>query len=171
MKQKILALLLGLTMAASLAASASATSQRHEVPVTLTIVDTEQRLSVTVPAALPVSVMDGYVVTASNAAIRNTAGSGSIQVTAVEVQPGAYHIGDFEHFAGADGSIALSLNGCPTRGAGELAITGDAFPAITPGQALAIRYQAKVGDSGAVSAAKAATVVFTIAAADQGGND
>ena len=89
MKHRILALLLGLTMAASLAVSASATSQKHEVPVTLTIVNTEQRLSVTVPAALPISVMDGYVVTATNAAIRNTADSGSIQVTAVAVQPGA----------------------------------------------------------------------------------
>ena len=73
MKHKALALFLGLTAAASLALSASATSQKHEVPVTLTIVNTEQRLSVTVPAALPVSVVDGYVVTATNAAIRNTA--------------------------------------------------------------------------------------------------
>ena len=153
-------------MAASLAVSASATSQKHEVPVTLTIVNTEQRLSVTVPAALPISVVDGYVVTATNAAIRNTADSGSIQVTAVEVQPGAYDIGDFENFARTDNSIALSLNGCPTQGAGELTITGEAFPAIQAGQTLAIRYQAKVGDSGEVSAVKAATVVFTIAAAE-----
>ena len=115
MKHRILALLLGLTMAASLAVSASATSQKHEVPVTLTIVNTEQRLSVTVPAALPISVVDGYVVTATNAAIRNTAGSGSIQVTAVAVQPGAYDIGSYEDFSGSKNSIALSLNGCPPR--------------------------------------------------------
>ena len=166
MKQKLLALLLGLTMVASLTVSASAAPQQHEVPVTLTIVNSEQRLSVTVPAALPISVVDGYVVTATNAAIRNTADSGSIQVTAVAVQPGAYDIGDFEDFSGGKNSIALSLNGCPTRGAGGLAITGEAFPAIQAGQALSIRYQAKVGDSGAVSAVKAATVVFTIAAAE-----
>ena len=166
MKQKLFALFLGLTMATTLALSASATSQKHEVPVTLTIVNTEQRLSVTVPAALPISVVDGYVVTATNAAIRNTADSGSIQVTAVAVQPGAYDIGDFENFAEKDNSIALSLNGCPTQGAGDLDITDEAFPAIQAGQALAIRYQAKVGDSGEVSAVKAATVVFTIAAAD-----
>ena len=36
----------------------------------------------------------------------------------------------------------------------------------TPGQAQAIRYQAKVGDSGEVSAVKVATVGFTIAAAE-----
>lgn len=166
MKQKLFALLLGLTMAASLAVSASATSQKHEVPVTLTIVNTEQRLSVTVPAALPVSVVDGYVVTATNAAIRNTADSGSIQVTGVEVQPGAYGIGNFEGFSGGRNSIALSLNGCPTRGAGDLAITNEAFPAIDAGKALAIQYQAKVGDCREVSAVKAATVVFTIAAAE-----
>ena len=166
MKHRILALFLGLTAAASLMLSASATSQRHEVPVTLTVVNTEQRLSVTVPAALPVSVVDGYVVTATNAAIRNTADSGSIQVTAVEVQPGACDIGSYEDFSGEAGFIALSLNGCPTQGAGDLALTDEAFPAIEAGQALAIQYQAKVGGSGEVSAVKAATVVFTIAAAE-----
>ena len=166
MKQKLWALFLGLTMTASLAVSASATSQRHEVPVTLTIVNTEQRLSVTVPAALPISVVDGCVVTATNAAIRNTADSGSIQVTAVAVQPGAYDIGDYEDFSGDKDTIALSLNGCPTQGAGALTITGEAFPAITPGQTLAIRYQAKVDTASEVSAVQAATVVFTIAAAE-----
>ena len=166
MKQKLFALLLGLTMATTLAVSASATSQKHEVPVTLTIVNTEQRLSVTVPAALPISVVDGYVVTATNAAIRNTADSGSIQVTAVAVQPGAYDIGSYEDFSGETGSIALSLNGCPTQGAGDLDITDEAFPAIDAGQALAIRYQAKVDTASEVSAVKAATVVFTIAAAE-----
>ena len=164
MKHKALALFLGLTAAASLALSASATSQKHEVPVTL--VNTEQRLSVTVPAALPVSVVDGYVVTATNAAIRNTADSGSIQVTAVEVQPGTYGIENFEDFSGGRNSIALSLNGCPTCGAGDLAITNEAFPAIDAGKALAIQYQVKVGGSSEVSAVKAATVVFTIAAAE-----
>ena len=166
MKHRIFALLLGLTMAASLAVSASATPQKHEVPVTLTIVNTEQRLSVTVPASLPISVVDGYVVTATNAAIRNTAGSGSIQVTAVAVQPGAYDIGSYEDFSGSKNSIALSLNGCPTQGAGDLDITDEAFPAIEPGKALAIQYQAKVDTASEVSAVKAATVVFTIAAAD-----
>ena len=166
MKHKALALFLGLTAAASLALSASATSQKHEVPVTLTIVNTEQRLSVTVPAALPVSVVDGYVVTATNAAIRNTADSGSIQVTAVEVQPGTYGIENFEDFSGGRNSIALSLNGCPTCVAGDLAITNEAFPAIDAGKALAIQYQVKVGGSSEVSAVKAATVVFTIAAAE-----
>lgn len=166
MKQKLFALLLGLTMAATLAVSVSAASQKHEVPVTLTIVNKEQRLSVTVPAALPVSVVDGYVVTATNAAIRNTADSGSIQVTAVEVQPGTYDIGSFEDFSGGRNSIALSLNGCPTCGAGDLAITNEAFPAIDAGKALAIRYQAKVDTASEVSAVKAATVVFTIAAAE-----
>lgn len=84
MKHKIIALLLALTLAASLSVSASAVSQEHEVPVTLTIVNTEQKISVTVPAALPVSVVDGDVITATNAAIRNTAERGTIRVTAVK---------------------------------------------------------------------------------------
>ena len=166
MKHRMLALFLGLTAAASLALSASATSQKHEVPVTLAIVIAEPRLSAPAPAALPISVVDGYVVTATNAAIRNTADNGSIQVTAVAVQPGAYEIGSYEDFYGSKNSIALSLNGCPTQGAGELTITDEAFPAIQAGQALAIRYQAKVDTASEVSAVKAATVVFTIAAAE-----
>ena len=42
----------------------------------------------------------------------------------------------------------------------------DRFPAIDAGKALAIRYQAKVDTASEVSAVKAATVVFTIAAAE-----
>ena len=166
MKQKLLALLLGLTLALSLTATASAVSQEHEVPVTLTIVNTEQRISVTVPAALPVSVIDGDVITATNAAIRNTAERGTIRVARVEVRPGAYAIGNYEDFQERLEAIALSLNGCPTCGAGDLAITNEAFPAIDAGKALAIQYQVKVGGSSEVSAVKAATVVFTIAAAE-----
>ena len=165
MKYKILALLLGLTAAASLSLSASA-AERHEVPVTLTVVNTGQKLSVTVPACLPVSVVDGYVVTATNAVIRNTADSGPVQVTAVEVRPGSCTIADYEHFSGEAGSIALALNGCPTRGAGTLTITDEAFPSIGAGRELALRYQARVGASGEISGANAATVVFTIAAAE-----
>ena len=93
MKHKILALLLALTLASSLSVSASAVSQEHEVPVTLTIVNTEQKISVTVPAALPVSVVNGDVITATNATIRNTAERGTIRVTAVEVPPGHSPLG------------------------------------------------------------------------------
>ena len=161
MKHKFLALILALTLAASLSVSASAVSQEHEVPVTLTIVNTEQKISVTVPAALPVSVVDGDVITATNAAIRNTAERGTIRVTAVEVRPGAY--ADFNERLEA---IALSLNGCPTRAAGALTISRDAFPDVEAGEALALRYEAKVNTEEEVSAVKAAAVVFTIAAVE-----
>ena len=96
MRHRILSAALALTMALSLFSSASAAEvQRHEVPVTLTVIQTEQRISVTVPAALPVSVVDGYVVTATNAAIRNTADSGAVQVSAVAVAGGALTVGAF----------------------------------------------------------------------------
>ena len=159
MKHKIIALLLALTLAASLSVSASAVSQEHEVPVTLTIVNTEQKISVTVPAALP-------VITATNAAIRNTAERGTIRVTAVEVRPGAYAIGSYEDFNERLEAIALSLNGCPTRAAGALTISREAFPDVEAGEALALRYEAKVNTAEEVSAVKAATVVFTIAAVE-----
>lgn len=135
MKNKLFSLLLALSLMMGLAVSASAAEvQTHEVPVTLTVVNTVQKLSVTVPAALPVSVVDGYVVTATNAAIRNTADSGAIRVTEVAVTDGAFTVGHYDSFAAAGNSIALSLNGCGTAGAGVLNINNDAFPAIEAGK-------------------------------------
>ena len=91
MRHRILSAALALTMALALFSSASAAEvQRHEVPVTLTVVNTERKISVTVPAALPVSLVDGDVVTATNAAITNQAQTGSIRVTGVSVFPAEY---------------------------------------------------------------------------------
>lgn len=166
MKYKIFALLLGVAAAAGLALSASA-AQTHEVPVTLTVVNTQQRISVTVPASLPVSVVDGVVITATNAAVRNTADEGVVRIAAVEVTDGSLTVGDYDHFEEAPvNTIALRLNGCPTRGAGELAITEEAFPAIGAGESLALNYDAKVNAVGEPKNETAATVVFTIAAAE-----
>ena len=166
MKNRLLALILSLVSAAALALSASA-AQTHEVPVTLTMINNDQRISVTVPAALPVSVVDGYVVTATNAAIRNTAAEGAVRIAAVTVTDGTLSVGDYANFEEARvNTIALSLNGCPTRGAGELVITDEAFPAIEAGDSLALDYDAKVSTVGEPRNETAATVVFTIAAAE-----
>lgn len=166
MKYKIFALLLGVAAAAGLALSASA-AQTHEVPVTLTVVNTQQRISVTVPASLPVSVVDGVVITATNAAVRNTADEGVVRIAAVEVTDGSLTVGDYDHFEEAPvNTIALRLNGCPTRGAGFLFITDSAFPPIAPGESLALNYNAKVNAVGEPKNETAATVVFTIAAAE-----
>ena len=91
MKQKLLALLLGLTLALSLTATASAVSQEHEVPVTLTIANTEQRISVTLPPALPVTVIDGDASTAPNAAIRHTAARGTTPLAPAASRPAPPH--------------------------------------------------------------------------------
>ena len=165
MKARLVSLLCALTLALTFAIPALAAEVTEaEVPVTLTIINTERKISVTVPAALPVSVVDGGVVTATNAAITNQAESGSIRVTAVAVKPGRYAIGDYENFSGWGGAIALSVNGCPARGAGALTLQKDAFPDIAPGRSLAIRYDAKVSVSGKADGVTAAMVVFTIEA-------
>ena len=109
---KRLAILLAVILALSIFASAAETTTA-EVPVTLTVIESQRQISVTVPAALPVSVVDGKVLTASNAAIRNH-GKDPVAVTAISVKPGAYDIGSFDHFSGLAGTIALSLNGCGT---------------------------------------------------------
>ena len=168
MNKKLITLLLALTMIVSLAASASAAETTEaRVPVTLTVVNTVAPISCTVPACLPVSLVDGYAVCASNASSTNTGKSGAIRVTKGDVQPSVFEIGSYDSFSAGKNSIALNINGCPTKGAGYLPLTEDAFPTIDAEQSLAIRYRAKVSASEAVTNVNAATVVFTIAAAEE----
>lgn len=169
MNRKLITFLLALTMIVSLAASASAAETTEaRVPVTLTVVNAVSPISCTVPACLPVSLVDGYVVCANNAAITNTAKSGSIKVTKMDVQPGVFEIGSYDAFSAVKNSIALSINGCSTKGAGALTLAENAFPAIPAEKSLAIRYRAKVSASEAVTNVNAATVIFTIAAVMEG---
>ena len=164
-RKNLITLLLALTMILSLAVGASAAETTEaKVPVTLTVVNTVAPISCTVPAALPISLVDGYVVCANNAAITNTAKTGSIKVTKVDVQAGTFEIGNYDDFSASKNSIALSINGCATKGAGALTLVDGAFPAIAAEKNLAIRYKAKVSANEAVTNANAATIVFTIAA-------
>lgn len=168
-KKKLIIFLLALTMILSLAVSASAAETTEaRVPVTLTVVNTVSPISCTVPAALPVSLVDGYVVCANNAAITNTGKSGAIKVTRVDVQAGTFEIGSYDDFSAGKNSIALSINGCNTKGVGSLTLVDGAFPAISAEKSLAIRYKAKVSASEAVTNVNAATVIFTIAAVMEG---
>ena len=166
--QKAVALLLALALIFAFPVTASAAETREaRVPVTLTVVNTFSPISCTVPAALPVSLVDGYVVCANNAAITNTGKTGSIRVTKVDVRAGTFEIGNFDDFTAAKNSIALSINGCNTKSAGALALVDGAFPAIAAEKNLAIRYKAKVSASEAVTNINAATVIFTIAAVNE----
>ena len=166
--KKSLALLLALALIFAFPVTASAAETTEaKVPVTLTVVNTGSPISCTVPAALPVSLIDGYVVCANNAAITNTAKTGSIKVTKVDVQAGTFEIGNFDDFTASKNSIALSINGCSTKGAGSLTLVGGAFPVIAAEKNLAIRYKAKVSTSEAVTNINAATVIFTIAAVNE----
>ena len=164
-RKKLITFLLALTMILSLSVGASAAETTEaRVPVTLTVVNTVAPISCTVPAALPASLVDGYVVCANNAAITNTSKTGAIRVTKVDVQAGTFEIGNFDDFTASKNSIALSINGCSTKGAGALTIMDGAFPAIAAEKNLAIRYKAKVSANEAVTNVNAATVIFTIAA-------
>ena len=166
-KAAALLLALALIFAFPIPASAAETTEAR-VPITLTVVNTVAPISCTVPAALPVSLVDGYVVTANNAAITNTGKNGAIRVTKVDVQPGTFEIGNYEDFSASKNSIALGINGCVTKGAGALTLVDGAFPAIDAEKSLAIRYKAKVSASEVVTNVAAATVVFTIAAVMEG---
>ena len=167
-KKKLITFLLALTMILSLSVGVSAAETTEaKVPVTLTVVNTVSPISCTVPAALPVSLVDGYVVCANNAAITNTGKTGAIKVTKVDVQAGTFEIGSYDDFSAGKNSIALSINGCSTKGAGALTLADGAFPAIPAEKNLAIRYKAKVSASEAVTNVNAATIVFTIAAVSE----
>ena len=167
-KKKLITFLLELTMILLLSVGVSAAETTEaKVPVTLTVVNTVSPISCTVPAALPVSLVDGYVVCANNAAITNTGKTGSIRVTKVDVQAGTFEIGSYDDFTASKNSIALSINGCSTKGAGSLTLVDGAFPAIAAEKNLTIRYKAKVSASEAVTNINAATIVFTIAAVNE----
>ena len=164
-KKKLITFLLALTMILSLSVGVSAAETTEaRVPVTLTVVNTVSPISCTVPACLPVSLVDGYVVCANNAAITNTGKTGAIRVTKVDVQAGTFEIGNYDDFSAGKNSIALNINGCSTKDAGALTLTDGAFPAIAAEKNLAIRYKAKVSANEAVTNVNAATIVFTIAA-------
>ena len=165
-KSLVLLLALALIFAFPVTASAAETTEAR-VPVTLTVVNTVSPISCTVPAALPVSLVDGYVVCANNAAITNTGKTGAIKVTRVDVQAGTFEIGSYDDFSAGKNSIALSINGCSTKSAGALTLVYGAFPAIAAEKNLAIRYKAKVSASETVANVNAATVIFTIAAVSE----
>ena len=166
--QKAAALLLALALIFALPVPASAAETTEaRVPVTLTVVNVAAPISCTVPACLPVSLVDGYVVCANNAAITNTGKTGAIRVTKVDVQAGTFEIGSYDDFSASKNSIALSINGCVTKGAGSLTLVDGAFPAIAAEKNLAIRYKAKVSASETVTNVNAATIVFTIAAVSE----
>ena len=106
-KKKLITLLLALTMILSLAVGATAAETTEaKVPITLTVVNTVSPISCTVPAALPVSLVDGYVVCANNAAITNTGKTGAIRVTKVDVQAGTFEIGNFDDFTASNVNAA-----------------------------------------------------------------
>ena len=167
-KAAALLLALALIFALPVPASAAETTEAR-VPVTLTVVNTVSPISCTVPACLPVSLVDGYVVTANNAMITNTGKNGAIRVTKVDVQAGTFEIGNFDDFTASKDSIALSINGCSTKGAGSQTLADGAFPAIPAEKNLAIRYKAKVSASEAATNINAATIVFTITAITEEG--
>ncbi len=132
------------------------------VPVTLTVENQYRAVNVTVPASLPVYVINGTVVTADNACITNNSTSGSVQVTGVSVTDGAYRVGSYDNFAGSK-TIALKINDCVTKMAGKMSITESAFPKIHAGSSLPLTYFAKVStDAPNADNVNAANVVFTI---------
>ncbi len=163
MKQKLSALLLAAALVLSLGTTAfAANSTTATVPVTLTVSNEYRAVNVTIPASLPVEVINGVVVTADNAKIINNSKTGAVQVTKVSVTDGAYKVGSYDSFSGSK-AIALKINGCVTKGSGALSITGKAFPAIEAGGSQKLIYYAKVsGDAPNAKDVQAANVIFTI---------
>ena len=159
--KRIGALLLMAAMCLSLGAFAD-TSTTATVPVTLTVDNEYRAVNVTVPASLPIHVINGTVVTADNAKITNNSTNGAVRVTGVEVADGAYKVGDYNNFSGAH-RVALKINGCATTGAGRLAINSSAFPVIQPQSCMALEYFAKISaDAPNSENVNALNVVFTI---------
>ena len=68
----------------------------------------------------------------------------------------------YERFSGSK-TIALEINGSPTKGAGRLTLPSSAFPAIGAGSSQKLTYNAKVSsDAPNAVNVQAASVIFTI---------
>jgi len=144
----------------------AAEEARASVPVILTVTNEYRSINVTVPASFPIKITNGTVITATNAKISNNNKYGDVKVTSVNVMDGDYKIGNYNSFSGKK-TVALKLNGIPTKSAGRLEITDNAFPVIKPQNDLPIKYFAKVsGDANNVSEKEIAQVVFTISIVD-----
>lgn len=157
------ALFLAVVLVLSLGTTAlAAGSTTATVPVTLTVANEYRAVNVTVPATLPVEVINGVVITADNARIINNSKTGAVQVTKISVTDGAYKVGSYDSFSGSK-TIALKINGCVTKGSGALALNTNAFPVIQAGASQALTYFAKVsGDAPNAKDVQAANVVITI---------
>ena len=171
MKKKLRGLFLTVIAALCLVFPVSAESpesQTYSIPVTLTVVHAAKHINVTLPAALPVSIADGKILTASNLKIENHADSVSVRVSSIEVRNGSFSVVSYADFpeTGRTERIALRINGCETMGPGALALTDAAFPVISAGHDLPIRYQAKVAMTERSESTNAAYVIFTLKAAD-----
>lgn len=135
------------------------------IPVTLTVIHTAKNIDVTVPAVLPISLVDDKIVTAENVAIKNNNKSFGVEVERVNVENGLYEIVDYDSSPTiGQNQLALQLNGIGTKGPGALDITKEAFPDLLPEDTLSIAYDAKVSDSADVSDLEIAHVVFTLKA-------
>lgn len=161
--KRLSALILAVVLVLSLGTTAfAANSTTATVPVTLTVANEYRAVNVTVPASLPIEVINGVVITADNAKITNNSKTGAVQVTKISVTDGAYKVGNYESFSG-NKTIALKINGCVTKGSGALTLTNDAFPVIGAGEQQALTYFAKVsGDAPNAENVQAANVVITI---------
>lgn len=161
--KRLWALFLVVVLALSLGTTAlAAGSTTATVPVTLTVANEYRAVNVTVPATLPVEVINGVVITADNARIVNNSKTGAVQVTKISVTDGAYKVGSYDSFSGSK-TIALKINGCVTKGSGALTLNSNAFPVIQAGASQALTYFAKVsGDAPNAKDVQAANVVITI---------
>lgn len=141
--------------------------QTTSIPVTLTVVNTVKNIDVTMPAALPISVTDGKVLTADNVNITNNSAIVGVEVVSISVENAAYEVASYSNFPEkSTAKIAMQINGCSTEGPGLLAISETAFPDIAPQVSLPINYKAKVSVSNDVSGLKVANVVFTLSATE-----
>ena len=165
--KRLSALILAVMLTLSLGTTAfAAESTTATVPVTLTVSNEYRAVNVTVPASLPIEVINGVVITADNAKITNNSKTGAVQVTKISVTDGAYKVGNYESFSG-NKTIALKINGCPTKGEGKLTISDSAFPVIGAGESQKLTYFAKVsGDAPNAEDVQAAHVVITISIVD-----
>jgi DNA-directed RNA polymerase alpha subunit len=161
-----------ITISSLTVTSLGETQQTNRVPITISIVNSTKMIDVTMPVVMPISIMDGKVLTADNVEITNNSDSIPVEITSVEVDDGAYEVASYDEFVDySKDKIALIINGCKTVDNGIMDISAEMltekFPVIDIHESLPINYSAKVSKSTETGIIEeAASVVFTLKTVD-----
>ena len=174
MKNKIIALLIALTMLGQISVTASAISTSGETGESSAILNQEQTsFKVTVPTSLPIAVdSDGVVTTATDVEIRNNS-YGPVVISDIQVDvANGWSLVDFDKDMSKSKlglkEFGLSIQGDKVQPDGSITLTPSSWEIVSGGGIKSFNYDAIVSpQKTALSGVNIANVVFVLGWAEE----